>query len=197
MKFTYMAVWFEMGLILRLLVHRPLRIGNIAALEFRHVQPRPDGGYDIVIPRAEIKNRKYMERKAWKERFPTRLMPLWHDWLTIWRPRLQRQDGTFQQSVFLNGCGRPCTVDVLARNLGMLTVRMTQDRHGGPVAWHPHLIRTTWTREMLNAGLNAQIVRRIQGDSFKVIEKHYGGYEEEPASPFARQLAKEIEQGID
>jgi hypothetical protein len=197
MTFAFLTLWFELGFILRLLIHRPLRIGNIATLQFRHLHQQPDGGYEIVIPKAEMKNSKFMDRKAWKERFPTRLLPLWHDWLTIWRPRVQRQDGAFQEYVFLNSCGRPFLVDVLAKNLGMMTVRMTQDRHGGPVAWHPHLIRTTWTREMLNAGLNAQVVRRIMGDSFRVIEKHYGGYEEERPSPFALQLAREIEQRID
>jgi hypothetical protein len=35
------------------------------------------------------------------------------------------------------------------------------------------------------------------GDSFQVIEKHYGGFEQDRASPFALQLAKEIEQRID
>jgi site-specific recombinase XerD len=186
-----------MGFIMRLLVHRPLRIGNIATLQFRHLHPQPGGGYEIVIPKAEMKNGKFMGRKAWKERFPTRLLPLLHDWLTLWRPRVQRQDGKFQECVFLNSCGRLFSGDVLAKNLGMMTVRMTHDRPSGPVAWHPHLIRTTWTREMLNAGMNAQVVRRIMGDSFRVIEQHYGGYEEERPSPFALQLAREIEQRID
>jgi hypothetical protein len=52
-------------------------------------------------------------------------------------------------------------------------------------------------REMLNAGLNPLVVKRIMGDSFQVIEKHYGGFEQDRASPFALQLAKEIEQRID
>jgi integrase len=192
-----MALWFEMGFILHLLIHRPLRIGNIAALQFRHLQEQPDGGYDIIIPKAEMKNGKFMDRKEWRERFPTRLLPLLHEWLTVWRPRVLRQDGAFQGYVFLNSWGRPFEVQLLEVNLGLMTLRMTQDRPGGPVAWHPHLIRTTWTREMLNAGLNAFIVRRIMGDSFKVIEKHYGGYEQDRPSPFALQLAREIEQRID
>ena len=197
MNFTTYAVWFELSFILRLLVHRPLRIGNIAALQFRHLHPQPDGGYEIVIPKAEMKNGKFLGRRAWKERFPTRLLPLLDEWLTIWRPRVQRQDGKFQEYVFLNMHGNPCQTNDLRRGLGMMTIRMTQDRHGGPVAWHPHLIRTTWTREMLNAGLNFTVVRRMMGDSFKIIDKHYGGYEEERPSPFALQLAKEIEQRID
>ena len=35
------------------------------------------------------------------------------------------------------------------------------------------------------------------GDSFQVIEKHYGGYQDGHPSAFAVQLAKEIGQGID
>ena len=50
---------------------------------------------------------------------------------------------------------------------------------------------------MLNAGLNPFTVRRIMGDSFQVIEKHYGGFEQGRPSPFAVQLAKEIDQRID
>jgi hypothetical protein len=85
---VYLCTWAEMELILRLLIHRPLRIGNICALEFRHLQPQPGGGYDLVIPKAEFKNGKYMDRKEWRERFPTRLMPLLTQWLEVWRPRL-------------------------------------------------------------------------------------------------------------
>jgi hypothetical protein len=196
-NFTHLAMWFELSLILRLLIHRPLRIGNIAALQFRHLQPTGDGGYEIVIPKAEMKNGKFMDRKEWRERFPTRLLPLFQEWLTIWRPRLQRKDGSYQEYVFLNTWGRPHAVAKLSTNFALMTLRMTHERHGGPVAWHPHLIRTTWTKEMLHAGLNPYVVKRILGDSFKVIDKHYGGYQDGQPSAFARQLAKEIGDGID
>jgi hypothetical protein len=59
---TYLAVWFEISLIVRLLIHRPLRIGNIAELQFRHLHATQDGGYEIVIPKAEMKNGKFMDR---------------------------------------------------------------------------------------------------------------------------------------
>ena len=104
---------------------------------------QPDGGYEIVIPKAEMKNGKFMDRKAWKERFPTRLLPLLHEWRTIWRPRIQRQDRAFQEYVFLNSCGASMYGDVLARNLGLMTARMTQDRpavpwRGIPTSFAPH-----------------------------------------------------------
>jgi hypothetical protein len=107
------------------------------------------------------------------------------------------EDRTYQEYIFLNAWGRPHDVAKLSNNFELMTLRMTQDRPGGPIAWFPHLIRTTWTREMLNAGLNPLVVRRIMGDSFAVIEKHYGGFENDAPSPFALQLAKEIERRID
>jgi hypothetical protein len=196
-SFKYMTLWFQMSLILKLLIHRPLRIGNICDLQFRHLQPQPGGGYDLVIPKGEMKNGKFMDRKEWRERFPSRLLPLFDDWLKVWRPRLLRSDGKDQDYIFLNAWGLQHAVPKLSNNFTLMTLRMTQDRQGGPIAWFPHLIRTTWTREMLNAGLNPLVVRRIMGDSFQVIEKHYGGYEQDRPSPFALQLAREIEQRSD
>jgi hypothetical protein len=214
---VYLAVRAELSLIIRLLIHRPLRIGNIANLQFKHLQRQPDGGYEIIIPKAEMKNGAFMDRHQWRERFPTCLLPLLHEWLEVWRPRLvaqevrdpehprapryQRMEAQRQQDheryVFLNAWGLQYNRGKLSDSIKREVVRLTLDRPGGPVAWFPHNIRTTWTKEMLHAGLNPYVVKRILGDSFKVIDQHYGGYQDGQPSAFARQLAKEIEQGID
>jgi hypothetical protein len=188
--------WAGLSLILQLLIHRPLRLGNIAKLEFRHLRPLPHAGYEIVIPKAELKNGKFMGRAEWRERFPSRLLPRLQEWLTIWRPHLLKP-GEESPYIFLNARGRPYLVTVLSNNLILMSLRLTQDRPDGAVAWFAHNIRTTWTKEMLHAGLNPYIVQRIIGDSFHVIDKHYGGYQDRPPSSFAKQLAKEIEQGVD
>ena len=216
-SFVYTAVRVELALIIRLLSHRPLRIGNIANLEFRHLQPHPSGGYDIVIPKAEFKNGKYMNRKEWRERFPTRLLPWLKEWLEVWRPRLvaqetgavdhprapryqrlevQRQKDQ-QRYVFLNAWGLQYNRGKLSDSIKREVVRLTMDRPGGPVPWFPHNIRTTWTKEMSHAGLNPYLIMRIMGDTFHVIDKHYGGYQDGQPSAFAVQLAREIGQGID
>jgi hypothetical protein len=214
---AYLAVRVELSLIIGLLIHRPLRIGNICNLQFKHLQPQPGGGYEMVIPKSEMKNGKFMDRKEWRERFPTRLLLLLHEWLEVWRPRLlipetsdpehprapryrrmetQRREDQ-QRYVFLNAWGLQYNRGKLSDSIKREMVRLTMDRPGGPVAWFPHNIRTTWTKEMLHAGLNPYVVKRILGDSFKVIDKHYGGYQDGQPSAFARQLAKEIGEGID
>ena len=99
--------------------------------------------------------------------------------------------------VFLNKEARRYSKEVLGQSLGDATWRFTQNRPGGPVVWYPHMIRTTWTSEMLNAGLNPWSIRRIMGDSPKILVKHYAEYHREAASPFAIQLAREIEQRSD
>ena len=116
-----------MSLILRLLIHRPLRIGNICELQFRHSSRDLMAAMTSSIPKAEMKNGKFMyDRKEWRERFPTRLLPLFQEYLTIWRPRLQRTDGAYQEYVFLNALGRPYTVSKSSNNLRMMTLRMTR-----------------------------------------------------------------------
>jgi integrase len=193
----FWAVWAEMELVIRLLIHRPLRIGNICSMTFNNLKTRPEGGYDIVFTKEEMKNGKYFKEGEWRERFPTRLLPRLHQWLQLWRPRLLCSDGRDADYVFLNTRGRHWTDSTIHAKFSLTTWRYTQDRPDGPVSWHPHLIRSTWPSEMLAAGLNPYIVRRIMGDSFKILEKHYLSYERQPPSPFTLQLAKEIEQGID
>jgi hypothetical protein len=195
-RFSHLAAWAGLSLIVKVLIHRPLRLGNIADLQFRHLKPLTHGGYEMVIPAAEMKNGKFMQRREWRERFPSRLLPELQEWLTLWRPRLLKL-GQESPWVFLNTQGRPYSVNRLSKKIIHMSLRLTHDRPGGAVAWFPHNIRTTWTKEMLHAGLNPYVVKRILGDSFKVIDKHYGGYQDGQPSAFARQLAKEIEQGID
>jgi hypothetical protein len=194
---AFWATWAEMELVIRLLIHRPLRIGNLCSMTFKNLQPQPGGGYDLVFTKAEMKNGKYLKEDEWRERFPTRLLPLLRQWLDLWRPRLLRPDGRDAEYVFLNARGRRYTESRIYEKVGLTTWRFTQNRPQGPVSWHPHLIRSTWPSEMLNAGLNPYIIRRIMGDSFKILERHYVSYERHPPSPFTIQLAKEIERGID
>jgi integrase len=191
--FRFLAVWAGVELIIRLLIHRPLRIGNICQLQFRHLQMR-HGELHIVIPRAELKNAKYFPEAEWDERFPKRLQERFDDYQKIWRPRLARAESPY---VFLNRNGNPYIPTLLTNLIGKTTWRYTQDRDGGPVAIPAHRIRTIWTSEMLHAGLNLLVVRRILGDSLKVLEKHYTQYERRPPSEFALTLAKEIQDGID
>ncbi len=192
-SFRTLAVWAGVELVIRLLIHRPLRIGNICELQFRHLVMR-DGELHIVIPRAELKNAKYFPEAEWSERFPKRLLARYDEYLKIWRPRLARAESDY---VFLNRYGQPYTPTVLTNLIGKTTWRYTQERDGGPVAVPAHNIRTIWTSEMLHAGLHVLVVRRILGDSLRVLEKHYTQYERRPPSEFALKLAKEIEKGID
>lgn len=193
----FWATWAEMELIIRLLIHRPLRIGNICDMTFNNLKATPDGGYALVFTKGEMKNGKYLKEEEWRERFPTRLLPLLQQWLDLWRPRLLRPDGRDAAYVFLNSRGHHWTDATIHAKFSLTTWRFTQDRAGGPVSWHPHMIRSTWPSEMLAAGLNPYIVRRIMGDSFRILERHYVSYERQPPSPFTMQLAREIEQGID
>jgi integrase len=191
--FRILAVWAGVELVIRLLVHRPLRIGNICHLEFRHLMTR-NGELHIVIPKAELKNAKYFPEAEWSERFPKRLADRWREYQEIWRPRLDTNKSPY---VFLNRYGKPYIPTILTNLIGKTTWRYTQDRDGGPVAVPAHMIRTIWTSEMLHAGLHVLVVRRILGDSLSVLERHYTRYERRPPSEFALNLAKEIEQGID
>ena len=204
---TQYATGVEMSLIIRLLVHRPLRIMNIYNMRMKNLQPQPHGGYRLVFEKHELKNGKYLKYGGWNERFPTRLLPLLQEWLEVWRPRLleiharhdrcghKHQDAA--DFVFLNTKGHPWEDVTLGESIRRITWVFTQDHAGGPVAWYPHLIRSTWPSEMLHAGLPPLTMARILGDSFKITQEHYARYEREPPSPFAKQLAQEIEQGID
>jgi hypothetical protein len=123
----------------------------------------------------------------------------------VWRPRqlaIHAQHARCRHKdvadyVFLNLWGHPWTRSSLGGIIYRNTWTFTQDRSMGPIVWYPHLIRSTWPSEMLHAGLPPLLMARILGDTFKITQEHYARYEREPPSPFARQLAKEIEQGID
>ena len=69
MNLKYYAIWVERELIIRLLIHRPLRISNICEMQFHNLQRRSDGGYDIFFSRDELKNGKYLpdDEDGWRE----------------------------------------------------------------------------------------------------------------------------------
>lgn len=78
----YKAVLVRDGLLISLLATRPIRRNNLVNLQIgRHLLQRKDGGFDLLIPAAETKNRRHIEFRV-----PDFLTPNVHAYLSEYRP---------------------------------------------------------------------------------------------------------------
>jgi hypothetical protein len=208
-----MAVWAEHSLMLRLLVHRPLRQRNLRELglcrgTWKGVQvnqnliPEGDGTYRIHFEGEELKqgyrrSRRHQRRiNKWDESFPRSLLPQLDEWLTVWRPRLIT-DPSYPY-LFASRWGEPYNTPSMSRLVEKMVWTFTQDRPGGPVAINPHAIRGFWVTSMTLAQLDFATLTRIFGDSVAVTWDHYlKADKSRQISQWTRDLAKAIGDGTD
>ena len=132
------ALQFRDGLVIQLLVTRPLRIGNLAAIEIdRHLVPTAQG-FDLRFPADEMKNRRPDEGAIEAEL----VAPLTH-YLLYYRPLLvarhrtpRLDDGSGPgATLWLSKSGAP----MLPNKLYERIVWLTEKRFGQPI--NPHLFR--------------------------------------------------------
>jgi hypothetical protein len=213
-----MAVWAEHALMLRLLIHRPLRQRNIRELAIRdpekyekdwqgvpfakNLLPQTDGSYRLHFEGAGLKvkmrrgKRRQVKVNVWDESFPRRLTGQLDEWLTLWRPRLIKDPA--YPFLFVSRWGDPYNTPTMSRLMEKTTWAFTQDRPGGPVAINPHRIRSIWWTSMVIAGLDFATMVRIFGDSIGVAWENYTDVDKaRKISPWTRDLARNIAEGTD
>jgi hypothetical protein len=213
-----MATWAGHALMLRLLIHRPLRQRNLRELAIRdprkgegpwqgipfvnNLLPQPDGSYRLHFQGDGLKVRmrrgkgRQVKINVWDESFPRSLHEQLEEWLTIWRPQLIKDpDYPF---LFVSRWGDPYNTPMVSRLIEKTIWAFTQDRDGGPVAMNPHQIRHIWWTSMVAAKMDFTALVRIFGDSIKVAWENYTDVDKaRKISQWTRDLAKAIEEDRD
>jgi hypothetical protein len=140
---------FGRGLMLKLLIRMPIRQRNIREMAYgtNLVQDRQTQHWRLEFRGKELKieegktgkNRYHMDISA---RFPE-LIPLLEEWRTVHRPKLPNADSS--RLVFLSQQGKPHSVKSIHTEISEAVGRYTGQR------FYPHLIRTVFATEYLNA----------------------------------------------
>jgi integrase len=200
-----LAVWVEYSLILRLLVHRPLRQinlrdakidVNLISMGNGHYELRY-GGDELKVRQRRVKGRhRQVKANRWVFHFPQTLEPLLHEWLEVWRPKLLRQPSPY---LFIGRWGDPYGPNAITRLTERTTWQFTQERPGGPLIINPHQVRTIWATRMLKSGLNIIDVARMLGDRIQTVYDKYVTLADEspPPTPWEVELATAVAQRHD
>jgi integrase len=164
---TRYAYWVGVSLILRFLVRRPLRQRNIREMRLqRNLYKDHDGLWRIRFSGQELKvDRRDGGVNRYECEFPSDLVPLLVEYLTVWRPRLAKAG---EEHVFLNSKGRPFSANRLTGVVAVTTMRFAR------VGVTPHMIRDIFATEYLkqNPGDAAGVAKRL-GNTIQVVYKHY------------------------
>jgi hypothetical protein len=212
-----MAVWAEHALMLKLLVHRPLRQRNIRELAIRDPRKSKQSWHGIPFVNNLIQTggfyrlhfqgeglkvkmrrgkRRQVKLNIWDESFPHSLTDQLQEWLTIWRSRLITDPE--YPFLFVSRWGDPYNGTTVSRLIEKTTWSFTQDRQGGPVAMNPHRIRSIWWTSMVVAGMDFATLVRIFGDSIAVAWQNYTDVNKaRNISQWTRDLAKAIMDDTD
>jgi integrase/recombinase XerD len=162
------AVGYRDGLIIALLVARPLRLRNFAQLELgRHLLHGPDG-WRLSIPAGETKTKRPLDLS-----FPTALVAALERYLAVHRPVLGSRRGRWYQPagacLWLSADGSPLRPGALFFRVAGLT----RAAFGRSV--NPHLFRdAVATSIALEDPAQVRIAAQVLGHAtFATTERHY------------------------
>jgi hypothetical protein len=195
---SYMAVWAEVSLMLRLWVRRPLRQRNMREMQLgTNLISQPNGEYVMVFKGEELKvARRGKHLNRWEAHFPKALLPVLDEYLHLWRPKIiPSPDFPY---LFCNSRGRLYRTSLMTGLIEATTWEFTQGRAAGPVAINPHQIRSLWGSQMAIAGLNVIDLARLLGDNLQMVYERYVLMQQKRVvSPWTKDLAKAIADGVD
>jgi hypothetical protein len=164
------ASLFQKGVILKLLVRVPLRQRNVRELRLGdHLYQDEKGHWHLHLSGRDLKVGMRGAQPHVYHLNLTELFPEWvavlEEWLTVQRPRLPRaQEAPW---VFLTIQGKAFT----SRTLGGELKEEVAMRTG--VRFYPHLIRTIWATEYLEATQNFAVAATMLGDTIGMVMKTY------------------------
>lgn len=123
------------GLMIALMITRPLRLGNFSALTINRHLHRLGDTYTLAIPAREVKTRRPIEMEL-----PIRLTPALDRYIQAYRPQLQARQGRWWRgdpgkALWISEDGTA----MAAKNIAARICRRTQQHFG--IAINPHLFR--------------------------------------------------------
>ena len=145
----YRALRFQLGVMLKILVRIPLRQRNLRELQWdQHLYLDHAGHWQLHLqgPDLKIGKRRGGVVNEYKRDLTTYcpdLLPVLKEWRDSYRPKLR--NAATSPFCFLTRGGRPFTTRALSRELSCVVAMQTGRR------FYPHLIRTIWTTEYLEA----------------------------------------------
>jgi hypothetical protein len=164
------ALGFQRGVILKLLVRIPLRSRNIREMQLgKHLRQDRAGhwllrfrGDDLKIGnRREGVNTYEVDLTDYCPDF----LPVLHEFLTVYRPRLPGAGPT--GPLFLTQNGRPYSTRGLHQELADAVGLVTGQR------FFPHMIRTIWATECLEKERDLTLAATMLGDTVKTVLTEY------------------------
>jgi hypothetical protein len=164
----YRALRFQYGLILRLLIRTALRARNLCEMRHLHnLYQDAQGQWCLHFEGDELKvSTRWGTTNVHHLPFPEDLVAALQEFLQRFRPMLPRAE--VDPHVFLTANGRPLNDVVLRQYLfHHVFIRTDQKR------FYPHLARTLWTDEALDATNNAELVAAWLNNTPTVVYGHY------------------------
>jgi integrase len=162
------AIDYRDGLIVALLSLRPLRLGNLTALELSRTLVRNSGGHRIVFEGNETKNGSPLEM-FW----PIVLNSALETWLDTYRPILRAQTQRWERPVggalWVSSHGSPMTRTAIYDRIRL----RTKEAFGHAI--NPHLFRdvAATTLAIADPG-HVRVAAEVLGHrSFQATEKYY------------------------
>ena len=160
---TDQSSWFRDGLMVALLIARPLRVRNFGSIELGRHLFEIDDSYWLSFAAEEMKNRRPLEFPL-----PDDLRPHLDRYLTRHRPKLLQ--GNVSDALWISNRG--CAMPPL-QSIAMRIPKVTQRLFGEPIS--PHLFRhCAATSIAVEDPEHVRIVKAILGHaSFHTSERYY------------------------
>jgi integrase len=161
---------FQRGVMLKLLVRVPLRSRNVREMRVgEHLYQDQAGHWQLSFRGAEL---KIGERQGQINTYHVDLtdycpdfLPVLEEFLQVHRPRLP--GATASPFLFLSSRGAPYTTRSLHQDLAYIVTLHTGQR------FYPHLIRTIWATEYLQATQDFTTAATMLGDTLVVVMRTY------------------------
>ena len=166
----YRTSRFQKGVILKLLTRIPLRQRNVRELRLdEHLYQDQAGHWHLHLSGSDLKvgmrgAQPHTYHVDITEYCPD-FLPTLTEWLTVRRPRLPGAGAS--PYVFLTVAGQPFNATALGVELkGEVAMRTG-------IRFYPHLIRTIWATEYLEATQNFAVAATMLGDTIGMVMKTY------------------------
>ena len=164
------AALFQRGLMLKLLVRVPLLQRNVREMRLgEHLFKDQDGYWQLHFAGDDLKigtrgggvNEYNLNLSTYRPEF----IPVLEEFLQVYRPRLPNP--TDSTLLFLSCRGKPFSQLTLQLELSCAVAMRTGQR------FYPHLIRTIWATEYLEATQDITTAATMLGDTVAVVMKTY------------------------
>jgi hypothetical protein len=165
------ATQFQRGVMLKLLVRVPLRQRNVREMQLgKHLAKDPQTGHWHLEFRGDdlkigTRGGRVNEYKMDLTKNATDFIPVLEEFLQVYRPRLPNPTGS--PLLFLSHRGKPFSAQTLGPELSRTVAMRTGQR------FYPHLIRTIWATEYLEATQDFTGAAVMLGDTIGVVMRTY------------------------